>query len=56
MKIPSPGRTAYEAYCDELDWKSGITGAPLPSYEDQDGKIIAAWEAAASKVLEVFNW
>jgi hypothetical protein len=51
--MPEPksrGQIAYEAYCASTDWKSAISGAPLPQWEAQAPKIREAWMAAALAV------
>ncbi len=46
----SLGQIAYEAYCATTEWKSAISGAPLPPWEMQKEPVMAAWEAAAEAV------
>ena len=48
---------AYEAYCAHTEWKSLITGAPLPPWEEVKPEIKAAWRAAAIAVAscEMFD-
>lgn len=50
MDKKSLGQIAYEAYCATTDWKSAVTGAPLPQYNEQREAVIAAWEAAGTAV------
>jgi len=45
------GKLAYEGYFEACNGKSLISGAPLPSWEDQAPQIQAAWTAAAHKVI-----
>lgn len=52
MENKTLGQIAYEAYCATTDWKSAVTGAPLPQYKDQRESVIAAWEAAGKAVSE----
>ena len=47
---PRLGKHAYLAYCASTGGKSLVSGAPLPSWEDQDPQIQDAWEAAATAV------
>ena len=49
------GKIAYNAYCDEMGWKSGITGDSLPSFEDLPEKIKAGWIKAAYAILRHWN-
>lgn len=46
--IPTIGQIAYEAYATSTDWKSAISGAPLPQWEAQADVVRAAWEAAGA--------
>ncbi len=50
MENKTLGQIAYEAYCATTDWKSAVTGAPLPQYKDQRESVIAAWESAGEAV------
>jgi len=48
------GRVAYDAYCQERDWKS-FNGDPLPSFAEMTVKspqIAAAWVTAAKAVAQ----
>ena len=45
------GQVAYEAYCGK-GWKSLISGAPLPQWEEVRPDIQAAWDAAADAVIK----
>ncbi len=47
------GRIAYEAYCDSTEWKSAITGQPLPIFEQSPEPVRRAWIAAAAAVRHV---
>ena len=51
MTVKTIGQKAYEAYFAYSGGKSLISGAPLPTWEDQDIKICCAWEAAADAVI-----
>lgn len=44
------GQIAYEAYCNKTNWKSLISGAPLPAYSQLKPEIQEAWTAAAEAV------
>lgn len=50
MSQKTLGQIAYEAYCASTDWKSAVSGAPLPQYVEQRPAVIAAWEAAGTAV------
>ena len=52
MENKTLGQIAYEAYCATTDWKSAISGAPLPQYNVQNPKVIEAWEAAGNAVVD----
>lgn len=45
------GQLAYEAYCEYTGWKSLISGAPLPKWEDVKPEIKASWKASAEAIL-----
>lgn len=44
------GKVAYEAYCDQSGGKSAITGADLPTWDNQADGVKACWMAAARAV------
>lgn len=44
------GKVAYEAYCCKTGWKSLVSGAQLPSWDELKQEIRDAWEAAAMAV------
>jgi len=44
------GQIAYEGYCETTGWKSLVSGAVLPQWEDVNNSIKEAWEAAAKAV------
>lgn len=44
------GEVAYAAYCARTGWKSLISGASLPSWQDVPSEIRSAWRAAAAAV------
>ena len=46
------GKVAYEAYFDYSEGKSLISGAPLPTWEEQVEGIKEAWVAAADAVKD----
>lgn len=45
------GRAAYEAYCQCTGGRSAVTGAELPTWDNQRPDIREAWRAAADAVL-----
>lgn len=47
----SPGQIAYEAYCARTGWKSAVSGAPLPQWDQQAQIIREAWECAAAAAI-----
>lgn len=42
---------AYEAYCEQVDWRSPVTGDNLPKWEEMKAVIKAAWSAAAEQIV-----
>ena len=51
--MKSPGQVAYEAYCGVTGWKSAVSGADLPQWENVKDGIKIAWEVAADAVLKL---
>ncbi len=51
-QAPNFGKLAYEAYCAKTGGKSLVSGAPLPTWDQQAEAIQDAWHAAAVAVLE----
>ena len=51
VRAQSLGETAYSGYFVACDGKSLISGAELPSWDEQSAEIRAAWQAAADAVL-----
>jgi hypothetical protein len=49
--MKTPGQIAYEAYCGASHWKSLMTGASLPAWEQVRQDIQAAWERGSAAVL-----
>jgi len=47
---PSLGEAAYVGYFKACGGKSLVSGAPLPSWDEQSAPIRAAWESAAGAV------
>ena len=47
------GRIAYEAYCEETNWKSAVTGAALPTFHETSEAVQKGWVAVAVAVREV---
>lgn len=48
----NPAQIAYEAYCEQTGWKSLVTGADLPRYEDLNPEIQTAWNKAALAIVK----
>ncbi len=47
-------RMSYEAYCGSTNWKSAITGADLPPFDNCPKEVKNGWIAVAKKmVLEI---
>lgn len=46
----TPGQIAYTNYCRHSNGVSLISGAPLPSWDEQGEQIQEAWEVAAAAV------
>lgn len=44
------GQIAYEAYCAVTDWKSLVSGAALPQWDDVRSEIKEAWEKSGQVV------
>lgn len=51
-KHKSLGQLSYEAYCGQTGWKSAVSGALLPGWENVNPAIRAAWESAGRAVSE----
>lgn len=51
----TPGQIAYEAYAATTDWKSAVSGAPLPQWGAQAERIQLAWEAAARAARAILD-
>jgi len=49
-RVNELGKAAYMAYCQASDNKSLVSGAELPTWEDQKPEIREAWRAAADAV------
>jgi hypothetical protein len=47
-----PAQKAYEAYCAHTNWKSLVSGQPLPQWADVKPEIKDAWRAVANAFLE----
>jgi hypothetical protein len=50
-EVSSLGQVAYEAYLEVSYGRSLVSGATLPSWEDQDELIREAWEHVADTVI-----
>ena len=44
------GEIAYHAYCEATDFRSLLTGDPLPEWDSLNPDIRGAWIASACKV------
>lgn len=44
------GQAAYEAYCENRDWKA-YNNEPLRDWTDLDSEIKAAWQLAAGAAI-----
>lgn len=44
-------RKAYEAYCESTNWKSAITGAALPPFDNCPGGVKKGWIAVAKQMI-----
>jgi len=42
----------YEAYCESTGWKSAVTGAVLPQYDQCPPAVVAGWRAVADAAME----
>jgi hypothetical protein len=49
------GKANYEGYFKRCEGKSLISGAPLPTWENQSEEIQDAWCEGASAVLDLWN-
>ena len=45
------GKKAYEAYCGTTGWKSAITGADLPPFDNCPEAVKKGWIAAAKALI-----
>ncbi|AXH66183.1 hypothetical protein SEA_SATIS_22 [Streptomyces phage Satis] len=43
------GKVAYEAYGESVNWTT-FSGGKMPSWEEQNDRLKAAWNAAAEAV------
>jgi hypothetical protein len=50
--MKTPGQVNYEGYYNCSGGVSLVSGAKLPTWEEQDPRICNAWEAAARDVLD----
>jgi hypothetical protein len=42
----------YEAYCESAEWKSAITGAALPQWENAPEAVKKHWGAAEDAAID----
>jgi len=52
MNGKSLDQILYEAYCEKAEWKSAVTGAPLPQWTDCSGPVKDCWWAVAEAAIE----
>lgn len=50
--LKDAARIAYEGYCEQTDWKSLVTGAQLPPWDELKAPMKAAWEASAAASIK----
>lgn len=43
---------AYDAYCESTDYKSAVTGDPLPEFDQTNERVQAAWKHSTRRVIE----
>jgi hypothetical protein len=48
------GKAAYAGYLKRCGGKSLVSGAPLPTFDEQAPEIRAAWDAAAEAAINAF--
>lgn len=44
-------RKAYEAYCGSTGWKSAVTGADLPPFDNCPKAVKDGWVAVAKEMI-----
>lgn len=49
------GRVAYHGYREFADGRSLVSGAPLPTWDEQSDEIKSAWDAAADEVVQQYE-
>lgn len=49
--MKSYGQIAYEAYCETTEWRSLVTKASLPQWNNVKPEIQNAWSNAANAVI-----
>lgn len=54
--MKSYGQIAYEAYCESTEWRSLVTKAPLPQWNNVKPEIQNAWIKAANAVINEFTF
>ena len=52
MNGKSLDQILYEAYCEKAEWKSAVTGAPLPQWTDCSRSVKDCWWAVAEAAIE----
>lgn len=54
--IQELARKAYEAYCGQTGWKSAVTGADLPPWDNCPKAVRQGWVAVVEAlVLEIWK-
>ena len=52
IRFQQLAKTMYDAYCRQTGYKSAVTGADLPVWENVKPEIAAAWMASAKAAYE----
>ena len=42
----------YEAYCEQTGWRSAVTGAALPQWNQCSKAVQRAWDASSNAALD----
>ncbi len=48
------GQVSYEAYCKKTNWKSLVSGAPLPPWAGLKPEIQEAWEESGLAAVNAY--
>lgn len=46
---------AYDSYCEATDYKSAVTGDPLPEFDQTNEKVQTAWMRSTRRVIEEYE-